>query len=684
MHQGHRRGMAHYLATGEGPVLNRRLEMPARRKDGSEILIELVITIIDAGDQPLFTGFARDITARKKVEADLADRIRLLALGAAVGSALTRYDPLPDVLQQCAAALVEHLDGAFARVWVLDPKENVLLLQASAGLYTHLDGPHGRVPVGQFKIGRIAEERTPHLTNAVLGDERVPDQEWARREGMVSFAGYPLVVDDRLVGVMAMFARHPLAPHTLDAMAAVADDIALGIDRRRVEQEVVAARDYAESVVDTVRGSLLVLDPSLRVRSANRTFYQTFQTTREETEGRTVYELNDGQWDMPRLRSLLGDLLPVSVAVNDFEIDHTFPVLGRRVMQVNARRMGRAGDDEGLVLLAFEDITERKRAEERLAQLLALESDRSRRLRQVAQASLTLNTAITPGSVYGVIQVEARRIIGANRSDVHPTPESPAPPGGALIASLIGRSGRPIGHIHLTEKTLGEFTEDDEAILVQLAHMAAVAIENARLYEELRENDRRKDEFLATLAHELRNPLAPIRNSLQVMRLAGTDRAAMDGSRAMIERQVQQMVRLVDDLLDISRISRGKMELRRQRVDLATVIAGAVETSRPLIERMGHTLTVTLPPEPVHLHGDLTRLAQVFLNLLNNAAKYSEPGGRITLAAETRGVEVIVSVRDTGIGIPADMLPRIFDIFTQVDRSLERSQGGLGIGLTLV
>ena len=467
-------------------------------------------------------------------------------------------------------------------------------------------------------------------------------------------------------------------------MAAVADDIALGIDRRRVERAIVDARDYAESVVDTVRGSLLVLDPSLRVRSANRTFYQTFQTTREETEGRTVYELNDGQWDMPRLRSLLGDLLPVSVAVNDFEIDHTFPVLGRRVMQVNARRMGRAGDDEGLVLLAFEDITERKRAEERLAQLLALESDRSRRLRQVAQASLTLNTAITPGSVYGVIQVEARRIIGANRSDVHPTPESPAPPGGALIASLIGRSGRPIGHIHLTEKTLGEFTEDDEAILVQLAHMAAVAIENARLYEELRENDRRKDEFLATLAHELRNPLAPIRNSLQVMRLAGADRAAMDGSRAMIERQVQQMVRLVDDLLDISRISRGKMELRRQRVDLATVIAGAVETSRPLIERMGHTLSVTLPPEPVHLHGDLTRLAQVFLNLLNNAAKYSEPGGQITLAAETRGVEVIVSVRDTGIGIPADMLPRIFDIFTQVDRSLERSQGGLGIGLTLV
>jgi signal transduction histidine kinase len=127
----------------------------------------------------------------------------------------------------------------------------------------------------------------------------------------------------------------------------------------------------------------------------------------------------------------------------------------------------------------------------------------------VAQASLTLNSAVSPSSVFGVIQIEAQRIIGTNRSDVHITPEAPPPPTGALIAALIGRSGRPIGHIHLTDKALGEFTEDDEAILVQLAHMAAVAVENALLCEELREGDRRKDEFLATLAHELRNPLAP-------------------------------------------------------------------------------------------------------------------------------------------------------------------------------
>lgn len=198
------------------------------------------------------------------------------------------------------------------------------------------------------------------------------------------------------------------------------------------------------------------------------------------------------------------------------------------------------------------------------------------------------------------------------------------------------------------------------------------------------EADRRKDEFLATLAHELRNPLAPIRNGLTVMRLAAGDREAVEKARGMMERQVQQMVRLIDELLDLSRISRGKVELRLERVTLASVIQNAVETSRPLIEGAGHELILELPAEPLFVDADTTRLAQVFSNLLNNAAKYTEPGGHIRLAAETRDGEVRVSVADDGIGIPASMLPAVFDMFTQVDRSLERSQGGLGIGLSIV
>ncbi|HUE13782.1 MAG TPA: ATP-binding protein [Planctomycetaceae bacterium] len=236
----------------------------------------------------------------------------------------------------------------------------------------------------------------------------------------------------------------------------------------------------------------------------------------------------------------------------------------------------------------------------------------------------------------------------------------------------------------IAEKAGGNFSADDKAVLIQLAHMAAVAFDNARLYEELREQDRHKDEFLATLAHELRNPLAPIRNALQVMRLARNDPAALENSETIIDRQVQQMVRLIDDLLDLSRVSRGKIELRKERVDLGDVLKSAIETSRPLIEEYGHKLTVSVPDEPVPLNADLTRLSQVFLNLLNNSAKYTERGGQIWLCAERRDDTVVVRVRDTGVGIPPQMLPRIFEMFTQVDRSLDRAQGGLGIGLTLV
>ncbi len=200
----------------------------------------------------------------------------------------------------------------------------------------------------------------------------------------------------------------------------------------------------------------------------------------------------------------------------------------------------------------------------------------------------------------------------------------------------------------------------------------------------LAEADRRKDEFLAMLAHELRNPLAPVRNALHILGLPGVEAAAAAQAREMVQRQVQNMVRLVDDLLDVSRITRGKIRLRAEPVDLAVVVGRAVESARPLIDANRHTLTVSLPDEPLPLTADPTRLEQVFANLLNNAAKYTERGGAIRLEAERQGGEVVVRVRDTGFGIPPQVLPHVFDLFTQADRTLDRAQGGLGIGLTLV
>jgi signal transduction histidine kinase/ActR/RegA family two-component response regulator len=208
--------------------------------------------------------------------------------------------------------------------------------------------------------------------------------------------------------------------------------------------------------------------------------------------------------------------------------------------------------------------------------------------------------------------------------------------------------------------------------------------ERQRVEEALFDSQRKKDDFIALLAHELRNPLAPIRNGLQVLRLAGHDAEMSGQAQDMMERQLTHMVRLIDDLLDVSRIGRNKMELRRQRVSIAEVLNTAVETARPVIDAGGHALEVSIPSEPIVLEGDLTRLAQVFSNLLTNSAKYTERGGRIAIVAERTPFFARVTVRDTGIGIPRAELETIFDMFSQVDRSIERSTGGLGIGLALV
>jgi PAS domain S-box-containing protein len=205
--------------------------------------------------------------------------------------------------------------------------------------------------------------------------------------------------------------------------------------------------------------------------------------------------------------------------------------------------------------------------------------------------------------------------------------------------------------------------------------------ERRRAEDALREADRRKDEFLAMLAHELRNPLAPIRNGLHLMRASAPGSEAAEQARAMMERQLAQLIRLVDDLLEVARISSGKIELKRTPMDLAAALASAVETSRPALEAARHRLDVNVPAAPLAVEGDLVRLAQVIANLLNNAAKYTDPGGRITLAARREGGEAVVSVRDNGSGIPAELLPRLFDMFAQADRA--RAQGGLGIGLAL-
>ena len=275
---------------------------------------------------------------------------------------------------------------------------------------------------------------------------------------------------------------------------------------------------------------------------------------------------------------------------------------------------------------------------------------------------------------------------------------------GLVIPFSVG--GRPLGTIWIvSHDEHRRFDSEDLRLMTSLGELTSAALRTLSVHEgvartatelaqanealrasqqALQEADRRKNEFLATLAHELRNPLAPITNALHILRLEEGVPLRRERALGMVDRQVRHLVRLVDDLLEISRITRGKLELRKERIDVARIFHSALETSRPAIEAAGHELTVNAPNEPLLLEADPIRLSQVLANLLNNAARYTDPGGRIWLTAERDGGEVVVRVRDSGIGIPAPMLPRVFEIFTQVEPSRGSTHGGLGIGLAIV
>jgi signal transduction histidine kinase/DNA-binding response OmpR family regulator len=483
------------------------------------------------------------------------------------------------------------------------------------------------------------------------------------------------------------------------------------LERLRLERAgyAVASAASAEEALQRLREqpvSLLVLDQRLASGLSGLDLYEQVKAAGHDLPAILVTALQEDGLLLRALRAGVRDFVPKSPEF----LDYLAPAVAQVLRQVATERQ------------------------------LATERRQASRARAVASAALRIHAAQSPESVLQAVTEEACRILRAQhacsrlrgtkvrtawavwkddgekpytgmQADSGPiasvcqsnqplrltaaewkTRSDLAQPALAnwLGAPFVGREGRNLGLIQLANKEEGDFTEEDEAVLVQLASLAAVALENARLLEELRQADRRKDEFLAMLAHELRNPLAPLRNALEVVRLRGSERRqAVRQSWDMIERQIGHLTRLVDDLLDVSRITGGKITLKKEIIEVAEVVRRAVETSRPLIEARKHRLEVRLPPAPLYLDGDLTRLAQVLLNLLNNAAKYTEEGGRITLSVETVAApssspEILLRVRDTGVGIPPDILPKVFDLFTQADRTLDRSQGGLGIGLTLV
>ncbi len=468
-------------------------------------------------------------------------------------------------------------------------------------------------------------------------------------------------------------------------------------ERRERERAMKEALCYAEEIVATLREPFLILDKDLRVVSSNAAFYRAFHVSQEETAGRFIYELGNGQWDIPGLRTLLEETIPKAISVHDYEVEHDFPKIGSRSMILNGRRFPPDGEHPTLVLLSIEDVTERKKAQAALQ-----ESElRFRRLFQTSKDGIlildaALGTIIEVNPFMGgLLGYELEDFLGKELWQIGLFQDKAA---NQAAYSILREKGY-IRYDNLPLKTKSgtevevEFVSNVYMVgerkvaqcnIRDITQRSRIEREAKAQASELADLHRRKDEFLAMLSHELRNPLSPILNAVHLLRLQGNENLIQHEARVIIERQVRQLSHLVNDLLEVARFTSGKIRLNPVRLDMRGVVERAVESARPLIDGRKHKLMVDLPVDPVWLDADPTRLEQVVVNLLNNAAKYTDDGGQIFLKVRIERHEMVLSVRDTGVGIDLKQFPDIFDIFTQADRSLDRSQGGLGIGLALV
>ena len=515
------------------------------------------------------------------------------------------------------------------------------------------------------------------------------------------FNDFELEHDFPVIGrrVMLLNARKLQAGQHGELLVLAMEDVT---ERRSAEADLKAIEAYAQNIVDTVREPLMILNTTLRVQSANRAFYGTFHVSPEETENRLIYELGNGQWDIPALRTLLEDIVPKSSVFNDFQLEHDFPVIGRRVMLLNARKL-QAGQHGELLVLAMEDVTERRRAE---AEMKAIETYAQNIVDTVREPLLILDTTLRVQSAnrafYRTFHVtpeetEKRLIyeLGNGQWDIPDlrtllediVPKSSVfndfelehdfPVIGRRVMLLNARTLRPGSHAELVVLAMEDVTERRGA--EEVVSMAKEAAETANKTKSL---------FLANMSHELRTPLNAILGYSEMLYEQAVEQKMAEFSSDLknINGAGKHLLELINNILDLSKIEAGKMELFLESFDVAKMIDDVASTIGPLVEKNANVLRIECAPDVGQMHADLTKVRQGLLNLLSNAAKFTREGKIALVASRERMDEsdwIVLRVTDNGIGMSSEQIVKLFQAFTQADISTTRKFGGTGLGLAL-
>ncbi len=470
-------------------------------------------------------------------------------------------------------------------------------------------------------------------------------------------------------------------------------------EMRRKEHSIEHALAYADGILDTIRDPFVVLDADLRIRSASRSYYQVFDVKPGTIEGSLLYELGNGDWNIPHLRTMLEAVLESGEPFRDIEVDFACERSGRRRLLLNAQKVLRSGVEAELILLSIEDITTSWRSGVDF-------TDNRERYRVIVEAAtgFAIFTFDSEGMITSwnrgaetMLGYGESEILGKNFQVIF-TPDDVAIDEAGKEMRIARADGRALDERWHLKKNGDRFwaqglvmpLQDDAGETRGFLKIIRDMTEQRQLEEALKKRtadlevaDVQKNEFLAMLAHELRNPLASIRNAVTLATHTGT-REDLEWSRDVTARQVMNFAHLIDDLMDVARINQGKIRLRKEVIDVVPVVKFAVEAVRPLITSRKHELVVAFEVPDLKIEADSTRLEQMVVNLLSNAAKYTPEGGRIELTCGLEESNFVCRVRDNGVGIEPKLLPRIFDLFAQADGTLARSESGLGIGLTLV